>query len=201
MASDVRIEAISRKRDLYVLRESLRRAGYQGERVVLMAPADQPALFALSEVARDLLRRLGIEVDYAVSSWGAVLQRRAKKDPPSQGGWSMFDTTWAGLDMLNPIVIQPLRANGDEAWFGWPDIPKIQTLLDQWTDAPDLATQHRIAAEIQGQALWQVPFVPAGQYFSKTAYNRSTKESLEAALCSGTYTAEAGPTRTLGGRL
>jgi peptide/nickel transport system substrate-binding protein len=175
MASDVGIEAITRKRDFSTLRELLRKAGYRGERVVLMAPADQPVVFALSEVGRDLLHRLGIEVDYAVSSWGTVLQRRAKKDPLSQGGWSMFYTTWAGLDMLNPIVIQPLRANGDDAWFGWPDIPKIQALLDQWTDAPDLATQQHVAAEIQGEALSQAPFIPVGQYFSKTAYNRSIK--------------------------
>jgi peptide/nickel transport system substrate-binding protein len=170
LATNVGMEAVTAKRDMANLRVALRRAGYQGERVVLMAPGDQSSLAALGHVGYDLLRRLGMDVEFAVSDWGTLVQRRAKKEPPSQGGWSMFHTTWSGLDMINPILIQPLRANGSGAWFGWPDLPQLQSLLDDWIEAQDADKQRSIAASIQAEALHQVPFLPTGQYFSKTAH-------------------------------
>ena len=173
MASDAGLDALKGRREPEALREALRRAGYAGERVVLMAASDNPWLSALGEVGADLLRRLGMNVDHVVSDWGTVVQRRAKREAPDQGGWSMFHTTWSGLDMVNPTVIQPLRANGSKAWFGWPDLPQLQALHDAWLEAPDLPVQQRIAAEIQREALAQVPFLPTGQYFNNSAHRRN----------------------------
>jgi peptide/nickel transport system substrate-binding protein len=173
MATDIGLEFLTRKRDQSELRAAMRAAGYDGERVVLLAPGDIPVLAALGEVGNDLLRRLGMNVDYVVSDWGTVVQRRAKKEPPSQGGWSMFHTNWTGADMIHPTSIQLLRANGHKAWFGWPDLPHLQALVESWTDAPDLATQQGIAVEIQKDVLQDVPFLPVGQYFTKTAHRRN----------------------------
>jgi len=172
MATDAGLEVLARKRDLPQLRAALRDAGYRDERVVLMAAGDIPANAAHGEIGNDLLRRLGMNVDYVVSDWGTLVQRRAKKEPPSQGGWNMFHTNWPGTDMLYPVSMQVLRANGDKAWFGWPDLPQLQKLVELWTDAPDLVTQQRIAAKIQKEALEQVPFLPLGQFFGKTARRR-----------------------------
>ncbi len=173
MATDVGLEFLTRERDQSELRAAMRSAGYDGERVVLLAPGDIPSLAALGEVGNDLLRRLGMNVDYVVSDWGTLVQRRAKKEPPSQGGWNMFHTNWPGDDMIHPTSIQLLRANGPKAWFGWPDLPHLQALVESWTDAPDLATQQHIAVEIQKNVLQHVPFFPAGQYFTKTAHRRN----------------------------
>ncbi len=157
------------KRDLPALKAALGEAGYQGEKIVLMAPSDQPALTAQAAVALDLLQKLGMDVEYAVMDWGTLVQRRASKEPPAKGGWSMFITTWAGLDMTTPVTNQTLRSNGAKAWFGWPDLPPVQALINSWLEAPDLGAQQRIAAEIQGKALELVPYLPTGQYFSRTA--------------------------------
>ncbi len=35
----------------------------------------------------------------------------------------MFHTWHAGADCVNPAAYNALRANGDKAWFGWPDVP------------------------------------------------------------------------------
>ncbi|MBN8939473.1 MAG: ABC transporter substrate-binding protein [Rhizobiales bacterium] len=179
MASDAGLDVITRKRDMPALREKLKQAGYNGERVVLMSASDQSSLAAIGEVGNDLLRQLGMNVDFAVSDWGTVVQRRGKKEPPAQGGWNMFHTTWIGLDVVNPAVMQPLRANGAKAWFGWPDLPDLQRLQDAWLDAPDTETQKRIAADIQKVTLEQVPFLPTGQYFSKSAYRRNVTGILK----------------------
>jgi peptide/nickel transport system substrate-binding protein len=173
MASDSGLEVITGpKRDVATLRGALRDAGYQGERIVFMVAADQAVQSAQCAVMLDVLKRLEVNVDYAVMDWGTLVQRRASKEPPAKGGWNMFITGWSGLDMTTPITNQMLRTNGAKAWFGWPDLPSLQALVDAWVDAPDLAGQRAIAADLQREALSQVPYIPTGQYFSRTACRR-----------------------------
>jgi peptide/nickel transport system substrate-binding protein len=90
----------------------------------------------------------------------------------------MFHTTWNGLDGINPGVMQFLRAGGQAAWFGWPDVPRLEELRLSWFDAPDLPAQKRIAMDIQREALEAAPFLPTGQYFSSTAYRRTITEPV-----------------------
>ncbi|KAA2212092.1 ABC transporter substrate-binding protein [Teichococcus oryzae] len=157
-------------------RQALREAGYKGEKVVLLSPSDQPVLAALGDVCHDMLKKLGMNVDYVVSDWGSLVQRRASKAPPDQGGWSMFNTTWAGLDMINPVTAQVLRAGGESGFFGWADIPRLEELREEWLDAPDLDAQRFLAREIQAVAIREVPFLPLGQYFYKTAYRQDLRD-------------------------
>jgi peptide/nickel transport system substrate-binding protein len=84
----------------------------------------------------------------------------------------MFFTFWAGLDMFNPGVQQSLRGNGQNAWFGWPTIPRLEELRQAWFDAPDLAGQQAVARQIQEVAFREAPYLPLGQYFQATAYRR-----------------------------
>jgi peptide/nickel transport system substrate-binding protein len=158
-------------RDVAASKKALATAGYKGERVVLMAPSDHAALAAIGEVANDVLRRLGMNVEYVVSDWGTLVQRRASKAAPDAGGWSMFHTTWFGLDMVTPGVSQMLRAGGGQTYFGWPDIPELETLRNSWIDASDPADQSRLAREMQAVALRRAAYIPTGQYFSNTAHS------------------------------
>ena len=135
------------------MKTALEKAGYQGEKVVLMVghrPAD--AENALSEVAADMLKRVGMNVDYQATDWGTVVQRRALTKPPAEGGWNLFCTGFSGLDFFTPASHLPLRGNGKGAWFGWPDDPKIEELRNAWFNAPDLAAQKKIGVEMQTQA-------------------------------------------------
>ncbi|HYZ62385.1 MAG TPA: ABC transporter substrate-binding protein [Acetobacteraceae bacterium] len=177
MASDVGLEVFTAPRDLDKVKQDLKDAGYRGEKVVLLAATDFPVLKAMSDVAADTLQRAGMNVEYVATDWGTVVTRRAKKDPVEQGGWSAFCTAWAGADQLNPAGHIALRCNGAQAWFGWPDDPKIEDLRNQWFAAPDLAAQQAICAEIQKQALVSIPYIPMGQYLQPTAY-RSNLEGV-----------------------
>ncbi len=170
LANDTGISAITGPRDMDKLRADMVAAGYKGEKVALVVPADFPTIKAMSDVGADLLRRLGMNVDYQATDWGSLLQRRGRKDPVASGGWSMFFTFGSGVDCSTPAAHLMLRSNGENAWFGWPTDPKIEALRDAWFVAPDLATQKRIASELQEEAFTTVPFVPLGQYFQSTAY-------------------------------
>ncbi len=154
-------------------REALRAAGYRGEKVAFLGPTDILAPKAASEVMADVLRQMGFDVDYQAMDWGTVLQRRSKKEPPGQGGWSVLCTSFAGYDFLDPLVHSQIRGNGAQGWFGWPEVPRLEELRTQWLAAPDLASQQRIAAEIQATALEAAPGIPLGHYKQFTAYRRS----------------------------
>ncbi len=174
MASDAGLEVFKGPRDYEAVKKAILAAGYKGERVVLMAPTDFPILKALADVGADMLTKSGFNVDYQAMDWGTVVQRRSKKDPIDQGGWSVFHTFWGGLDQFAPAGHVFLRGQGpDTGTIGWPSSPKIEALRDQWLDAADEASQKRIARDIQLQALIDVPYVPLGQSFYNTAYNKT----------------------------
>ncbi|MBV8912454.1 MAG: ABC transporter substrate-binding protein, partial [Acetobacteraceae bacterium] len=177
MASDVGLDVFTAPRDYDKVKRELKAAGYNGEKVVLLAATDFPVLKAMSDVAADMLGRAGMNVDYVATDWGTVIQRRAKKDPVEQGGWSAFCTAWAGADQLNPAGHIALRANGDQAWFGWPTDAKLEQLRNDWFVAPDLEAQRKICTEIQQEAFTSIPYIPMGQYLQPTAY-RSNLEGV-----------------------
>ena len=55
----------------------------------------------------------------------------------------------------------------------------LEELRGAWLDAPDLAVQQRIAAEVQKQAMEDVPYLPLGQYFPAWAYRRNLSGVLK----------------------
>ncbi len=171
MASEAGAEALKGPRDLEKARRLIREAGYKAERIVLMTPSDFPTINALSLVTDDLLRRLGLNVELQASDWGTLVARRASKEPIDKGGWNIFHTTFPGVDLLDPAVNVPLRANGAGAWFGWPTDPALEKLRDAWLDTSDEAEQKRLAAEIQARAFETVPYIPTGEYSQHTAFH------------------------------
>ena len=138
----------------------------------MIAASDVPSLHALAQVTNDMLRRAGMNVEYVSTDWGSVVQRRASREPSTRGGWSMFCTFWSGVDMFNPGVHQSLRGHGQQAWFGWPTMPRIEELRGAWFEAPDVTAQQAVARQMQEVAFQEVPYLPLGQYFQATAYRR-----------------------------
>jgi peptide/nickel transport system substrate-binding protein len=170
MASNAGLDVLTSKRDYPAVKAALEKAGYAGEKVVLMGATDQPQNYPLAEVAADVLKRVGVDVDYQATDWGMVVQRRALTKPPAEGGWNLFCTGFSGLDFFSPASHLPLRCNGKGAWFGWPDDPKIEALREAWFNAPDLAAQKKVCMEIQLQAFQDVPYYPLGVAQSPTAF-------------------------------
>ncbi len=172
LATEDGLEVFAGKRDYDSVRREIVAAGYQGEKTVILAPTDFPLLKAMADVCADVFRKIGFNVDYQAMDWGTVVQRRAKKDPIAQGGWSVFNTFWSGLDQFNPVGHVFMRGMGTEAGSapGWPSSPGIEEARRLWLDAPDLTAQRSLARRLQFQALTDVPYVPLGQVLGATAY-------------------------------
>ena len=181
-ANSAGMEALTGKRDMALVRKLVAESGYKGEEVLLMSPTDQAGLQATCQVVADYFKKVGLNVAYTSMDWGTLVARRAKKEPPAQGGWNIFCTTWSGLAVANPGSSNILRGNGTDGWFGWATMPKMEALRDAWFDAPDIAAQQKIARDMQLLAFEEVPVIPSGMYFTPTAY----RSNLTGVLKSGT---------------
>ena len=181
MANDVGMSALTSPRDLAKARQLVKDSGYNGEKIVLMAPSDQASVEVICQVTRDLFQKLGINVDYQTMDWGTLVSRRPKMEPPDKGGWNVFCTTWGGLPVSNPGSSYPLRGNGKAGWFGWPTDAKIEALRDQWFDAPDVAAQQQICGQIQAAAFDSIPFMPVGQWYYPWAVRTSLTDFVKCA--------------------
>ncbi len=173
LATEAGIEVMASPRDYDKVRRELKAAGYNGEKIILLGPSDQPDTYAMALVASDALKRAGMNVDFQTLDWGTVVQRRSSKKPPTEGGWHIFFTYLNGTNNFDPASQLGIRGNGEKAWFGWPDAPKLEALRAAWFEAPNLAEQQRICRELQQQFWEDVPYIPLGAYYSSTAYRRT----------------------------
>jgi peptide/nickel transport system substrate-binding protein len=169
-ASDAGMEMLSGKFKLAALKREVQLAGYEGEKVVFLGATDVARISAICQVGADVLSKIGLNVDCVATDWGTVVQRITRKQPIAEGGWSIFGGMWSGYDWYSPAGDAALRGNGMNAWFGWPDAPKLETLREQWLRAPDLATQKALARDIQLQAFEDMPCMPLGLYDQSVAY-------------------------------
>jgi peptide/nickel transport system substrate-binding protein len=140
---------------------------------VLIAPSDYPQINALSMVTADLLQRLGMNLELVATDWGTLVQRRASKEPVERGGWSIIHTTSSGQSLALPVFHLFLRANGAQAWFGWPEDAEIERLRAAWIDAADPAEARRIGEALNRRAMQVMAYIPLGFYWQPSAWRRN----------------------------
>ena len=179
-ANDAGMDRLGGKRPVADIKRMLEAAHYDGAPVTLLHPTDQPYYDAMAQVTLATLKRIGVTVDDAAMDFGTVVQRRASKAPLDKGGWSMFSSSFPALDYVDPLGAPALRGNGASAWFGWPELPAVEAARDGWLDSSDLAQRKQYATAIQAAVFEAAPFVPLGQYFQSTAWNRRVTGQLRA---------------------
>ena len=169
LANTAGLETLTGPRDLALAKRLVAESGYKGERVVFLAPTDYPILNAECLVGSDMLRKVGLNVDYQASDWGTMITRRNNRDTVDKGGWSAFCTAWEALNLVDPGSHYPIFGTGLKGWFGWMDSPRLEELRTAWFEAPDLAAQKTVAEQIQRTVWDEVPYYPLGQYFQPIA--------------------------------
>ncbi len=176
MASTVGVEITRGPKNYAKLKQDLAAAGYNGEKVVVLAASNYSNIWAEAQVATDTLSKIGFNVDFQALDWGPVVQRRASREPIDKGGWNIFYTYLGGFGNISPAPDIAIRGNGTAAWFGWPTNPKIEELYSTWFDAPDQAAQQKICEAMQ-IAFWQDPtYAPLGMYDQPTAFHKYIKD-------------------------
>jgi peptide/nickel transport system substrate-binding protein len=156
-------------------KETLKKSGYNGEKVVIMQPTDIPISSAFALVTGKMLRDIGMNVDVQAMDWSSVTSRRAKKEPVEQGGWNMFPTWWIGGDLLNPLTSVALIADPAKAWPGWPSDEKLQSLRQDFANAGTLEEQKKAASAVQARAVEIGTHVNLGTFFVPVGYRDNVK--------------------------
>ena len=107
------------RQDLDRARQLMKESGYDGRPVVVLDPTDRPEIHGTALVTQELLTKIGVTVDLQAVDWSTLLSRRAKKDPPSAGGWNIFLTNWISLRRARPRGQRRRGRRRRDGWFGW----------------------------------------------------------------------------------
>jgi peptide/nickel transport system substrate-binding protein len=84
----------------------------------------------------------------------------------------MFHTWFAGGDCMNPAVTW-IRANGDKAWFGWPDIPEVEAQVMAWFEAKTLDEEKAAIRKLNKAAMESVLYAPTGFFLQYQAWRKN----------------------------
>ncbi len=86
----------------------------------------------------------------------------------------MFHTWHAGADCINPAAYIAIRANGDNAWFGWPTAcRKSRPRCDAWFAAKNLDEEKAAIARLNKAALDNVVYAPTGFFLGYQAWRKN----------------------------
>jgi peptide/nickel transport system substrate-binding protein len=180
LATEVGSETLVKGNGMAEAKKLLAESGYDGTPVVILAPGDVAVLKAQPIVAAQLLREAGFKVDVQATDWQTVVTRRTSQRPPKEGGWNMFFTTWASVDVMNPVANICVGGRGKNGgWFGWPEDNKLEAMRDAFARASSLEEQKKIAADIQQEVYDQVIYIPLGQFRGASAWRKSLSGVLD----------------------
>ena len=180
MATLTGLEPLRGPRSIERSRRLLKEAGYNGEPMRLIGPTDILAPTALTQVCADLFRRLGFNMDLALSDWGTVIQKRGSQEPVERGGWSAFLTNFSGVDLIDPGTNPTLAGNGTGpgSYFGWPTIPRLDELREDYFNAASENARKAVCADLQRTVVEEAAFVPLGAFTQITAVRRDVSDRL-----------------------
>jgi peptide/nickel transport system substrate-binding protein len=158
----------------------LKEAGYDGTPVVLMQSTDLTVLTNLAPVAKNLMEKAGMKVEMQAMDWQTLVARRAKKDPPTAGGWNAFLTSWVAADILNPVSAGFINASCDTAMFGWPCDKEMESLRDQYAHETNPAKLKAIAEAVQVRETQYPTHVWLGQWYQPAAVRKNVSGMIVA---------------------
>ncbi|SKA39186.1 peptide/nickel transport system substrate-binding protein [Enhydrobacter aerosaccus] len=164
------------KPNLAKARELLKESGYDGTPIVMLRQTDLQSSNNLQPVAKQQLEKAGFKVDMMDMDWQSVVSRRARKEPPAQGGWNIFFTTNITLDSTNPGPHSYAAGSCDKAWFGWPCDAEMEKLRDAFIHETDPAKQKALGDAISDRVMELGFFVPIGEYKAFGAYRKDRLE-------------------------
>ncbi len=164
------------RRDVAKARELLREAGYAGEPIVLLDPADQPIMHSMALVMAQLIREAGINVDLQATDWGTVVTRATRGDRPGPGspGWHMHPSWAPGRVVGSPLTATQLRAPcGLPNFVPSPCDPELEARKARFFAAGTAEARRQAMDTLQERFYEVVPYVLGGQFLVPRAWRSS----------------------------
>lgn len=165
-----------RTTDVAKAKALLAESGYKGEKVVLLVPTDITYMNAEALMAAQTMRNIGLNVDMQNMDWATVSARRAKRDAPEAGGWSMYVTTAGEFDVDTPMGALGTACGGSMP--GWACDKPLDELRTAWLKETAPAKRKEALDAFQRRAFETVPYISAGQ-FSGAYAGRANLKGLD----------------------
>ena len=160
-------------------RAALHTAGYHGEKAVILSAADSSAVGPMSDVTRDVLTKMGMNVELVVTDAGTLQQRRLSKEPVEKGGWSIFHSFLPSHHLDNPVGNGFARGLGAKGLFGWYADDIIEQDARDWLFAATAAERDAASDRFQARAFENVPSIPLGEFQIRTAFRADLEGRVE----------------------
>jgi len=160
-------------------RAALHTAGYHGEKAVILSAADSSAVGPMSDVTRDVLTKMGMNVELVVTDAGTLQQRRLSKEPVEKGGWSIFHSFLPSHHLDNPVGNGFARGLGAKGLFGWYADDIIEQDTRDWLFAATAAERDAASDRFQARAFENVPSIPLGEFQIRTAFRADLEGRVE----------------------
>lgn len=158
------------KKDFKSLAENVKKAGYKGEKVVLLSASDVTTTAPMAPVLMDMFGKLGINAELQSVDLNTFVGRRRSTEPVSKGGWSMFPFQGSGAVMASPLTAIVARGLGANGYPGNNTDPVLESNIDEWVAATTEQAQKAALNKVH-QRLWDtMPIVPLASYGLSTAY-------------------------------
>jgi peptide/nickel transport system substrate-binding protein len=158
--------------DLDKQKAALKAAGYNNEKVVILAATDIGYIMDMAQIAADLLKKIGMNVDLQTMDWGTMAQRRGSMEPLDNGGWSLFPTAWPSVNVANPAINVLTRGVGKKGYVGWFESEKMQQLIGSYTEATTDDARQAAFDAVQNYAFEVAPNAPTGMFFQRAALGK-----------------------------
>ncbi len=137
---------------------------------MVISPGDYPNVKTANEVLADLLKRIGMNVDYISMDWSSMTQRGDQQGTAGDGR-----VPYPRVERA--VAVDGLAAgefaaagNGGSEESGWYSSARYEDLRTQWMVATDPTEQARLDAALQRECLETVPLVPAGVTLQPAAW-------------------------------
>jgi peptide/nickel transport system substrate-binding protein len=169
-ATVVASDRIGGRQSARAIKALLKTAGYNGEPVVLLNPADDIIHTALTAALIDELTEIGLSIEERKLDRRAFEAWRHRGPSPDGNDWSAFCDSVPAGDHYDPLAISAGPPPAGGLWPGWPDDAAAGRLRDAWIDTPDPKAKRVAAAKLQDQVFATAAFVPLGQWVPNSAW-------------------------------
>lgn len=161
-------------------KELLTQSDYSGETVLIFHVTDLSSMSSIPLVMAQQLREAGFTVELQSMDFMTMLSRRANEGPVSEGGWSIFVTSWHNTEIQDPIRSYMVSAAGEEGYAGWISVPEIEELRRDFLLATSEDERKELAEEIQRLTYENGVFAPLGSYARITGLGAGIEGAVEA---------------------
>jgi len=147
-------------------KKMLTEAGYNGEPVTIITTRDYDYMYKSAVVLKDTLEKIGMKVNLEVYDWPTVLSKRSNDKM-----WNIFITGF--LITVEPS--QTLYLDSRFKWAGWYSSPKMDALLDEMRQSPNLEQAKKAFEKVQALYWEEVPVIKFGNLHQFFAVRKNVK--------------------------